>query len=44
LRSAESVSIEEIIEPRDTRRVVCEFADLALRTLTPGLSAQPYRP
>ena len=44
LRSAEKFSIEEIIDPRDTRRLVCEFADLALHALTPGPSAQPYRP
>jgi propionyl-CoA carboxylase beta chain len=44
LRSAEKFSIEEIIDPRDTRRLVCEFAELALHALTPGLSAQPYRP
>jgi hypothetical protein len=44
MRSAEKFSVEEIIDPRDTRRLVCEFAELALHVLTPGLSAQPYRP
>lgn len=44
LRSAERFSIEEIIDPRDTRRVICEFAELALHALTPGPSAQGYRP
>jgi acetyl-CoA carboxylase carboxyltransferase component len=44
LRSAEKFSIEEIIDPRDTRRLICEFAELAVHALTPGVSAQPYRP
>jgi acetyl-CoA carboxylase carboxyltransferase component len=44
LRSAERFSIEEIIDPRDTRRVICEFAELALHVLTPGPSGQGYRP
>jgi acetyl-CoA carboxylase carboxyltransferase component len=44
VRSAEKFSIEEIIDPRDTRRLVCEFADLAVHALTPGPSQQPYRP
>jgi acetyl-CoA carboxylase carboxyltransferase component len=44
LRSAEKFSVEEIIDPRDTRRFLCEFAQLSLHALTPGPSAQPYRP
>lgn len=44
VRSAEKFSIEEIIDPRDTRRLVCEFAELAVHALTPGVSQQPYRP
>jgi acetyl-CoA carboxylase carboxyltransferase component len=44
LRSAEKFSVEEIIDPRDTRRLLCEFAELALHALTPGPSSQPYRP
>ena len=44
LRSAEKFSIEEIIDPRDTRRLICEFAELALHALTPGPSAQSFRP
>jgi len=44
LRSAERFSVEEIIDPRDTRRVICEFADLAVHALTPGPSRQGYRP
>jgi acetyl-CoA carboxylase carboxyltransferase component len=44
LRSAERFSVEEIIDPRDTRRVLCEFAALALHALTPGPTSQGYRP
>lgn len=36
-RSAEAFLIEEIIDPRDTRKLLCEFAELA----RPLLSAQP---
>jgi acetyl-CoA carboxylase carboxyltransferase component len=43
VRSAERFSIEEIIDPRDTRQLVCEFARLAHPVLTPGPS-QGYRP
>ena len=32
-RSAERFSVEDIIDPRDTRALLCEFADLAWRTL-----------
>ncbi len=32
-RSAERFSVEDIIDPRDTRVLLCEFADLAWRTL-----------
>lgn len=32
-RSAEKFSIEDIIDPRDTRPLLCEFADLAWRKL-----------
>ncbi len=37
-RTAEAFWIEEIIDPRDTRRLLCEFADLAASSLTPGIS------
>ena len=30
-RSAEHFSVEDIIDPRDTRKLLCEFADLAGR-------------
>ena len=43
-RSAEFFEIEEIIDPRDTRPVLCEWVDLARRTLRPGPSSFGYRP
>ena len=44
LRSAEKFDIEEIIDPRDTRRLLCEFAALAAPLRTPGRSAFGVRP
>ena len=43
-RSAEKCQIEEIIDPRDTRKLLCEFADIAapLRATQPLQFA--YRP
>jgi acetyl-CoA carboxylase carboxyltransferase component len=35
-RTAETFWIEEIIDPRDTRRLAVEFANLAARVLEPG--------
>ena len=35
-RTAEPFWIEEIIDPRDTRRLACEFAGLAEKLRTPG--------
>jgi acetyl-CoA carboxylase carboxyltransferase component len=43
-RSAESFIVEEIIDPRDTRRLLCEFADLAAPLRTPGTTAFGIRP
>ena len=43
-RSAEFFEIEEIIDPRDSRRVLCEWIELAQRSLAPGPSAFSYRP
>ncbi len=43
-RSAETFWIEEIIDPRDTRKLLCEFAQLAQPLLTPGVSAFTMRP
>ena len=44
LRSAEFFEIEEIIDPRDTRHLLCEWAELAQRTLETGASKFSYRP
>jgi len=35
-RTAETFWIEEIIDPRDTRRLAVEFTNLATRVLEPG--------
>ncbi len=43
-RAAEYFEVEEIIDPRDTRPLLCEWVDLATRTLTPGPSSFGYRP
>jgi acetyl-CoA carboxylase carboxyltransferase component len=43
-RTAETFWVEEIIDPRATRSLLCEFARLAEPLLTPGLSAFPIRP
>lgn len=44
LRTAERFSIEQIIDPRDTRQELCEWITLAQRQLTPGAPAFGYRP
>jgi hypothetical protein len=36
--------VEEIIDPRETRKVLCEFARLAWPVLTPGPSTLSIRP
>jgi acetyl-CoA carboxylase carboxyltransferase component len=43
-RTAETFWVEEIIDPRDTRMLLCEFARLAEPLLTPGLSTFAIRP
>jgi acetyl-CoA carboxylase carboxyltransferase component len=43
-RSAEAFWIEEIIDPRDTRPLLCEFANLAAPLRTPGPSTHGMRP
>jgi len=43
-RTAEAFWVEEIIDPRDTRRLLCEFAALAYPLLTPGPAALAIRP
>jgi hypothetical protein len=36
--------VEEIMDPRDTRKLLCEFADLAEPLRTPGSRAFSMRP
>jgi propionyl-CoA carboxylase beta chain len=43
-RTAEKFGIEEIIDPRDTRPLLCEFANLAAPLRTPGRGAALFRP
>ncbi len=43
-RTAEAFWVEEIIDPRETRPLVCEFARLSDKLLTVGPSAFPIRP
>ncbi len=43
-RSAEFYEIEQIIDPRDTRALLCDWVRLARRTLTPAPPAWGFRP
>ena len=43
-RSAEAFLIEEIVDPRDTRPLLCEWANLAAPLRTPGQSFFTMRP
>ena len=43
-RSAETFWVEEIIDPRDTRKLLCEFVRLAEPLLTPGKASFTMRP
>jgi len=43
-RSAETFWIEEIIDPRETRPLICEFANLAAPLRRPGPTTHPMRP
>ncbi|MBS4049472.1 MAG: methylmalonyl-CoA carboxyltransferase [Alphaproteobacteria bacterium] len=43
-RTAEAFWIEEIIDPRDTRRLLCEFADTAAPLRTAGKTSFTLRP
>ncbi|MBM3569942.1 MAG: methylmalonyl-CoA carboxyltransferase [Alphaproteobacteria bacterium] len=43
-RTAETFLIEEIVDPRDTRRLLCEFANLAAPLRRPGPGAHGMRP
>jgi acetyl-CoA carboxylase carboxyltransferase component len=43
-RSAETFWIEEIIDPRETRPLICDFANLAAPLRRPGPSSHAMRP
>ena len=43
-RTAETYWVEEIIDPRDTRTLLCEFANLAAPLREPGPTRFTYRP
>ena len=43
-RTAETYWVEEIIDPRDTRSLLCEFANLAAPLREPGPTRFTYRP
>ena len=43
-RSAEKFWVEEIIDPRKTRSLLCDFARLAAPVLTPGKVSFKIRP
>jgi acetyl-CoA carboxylase carboxyltransferase component len=43
-RSAEGFLVAEIIDPRDTRPLLCEFAKLAAKLRRPGMVAMGMRP
>ncbi len=44
MRSAEYYEIEQIIDPRDTRPMLCDWVRLARRTLRPGPTSFAVRP
>ena len=43
-RTAESFLAEEIIDPRDTRKLLCDFANLAAPLRTAGKTSFGLRP
>jgi len=43
-RTAESFWVEDVIDPRETRRLLCEFANMAAPLRTPGESRFTMRP
>ena len=43
-RTAETFWVEEIIDPRDTRRLLCEFANLAAPLREAGKASFTMRP
>jgi acetyl-CoA carboxylase carboxyltransferase component len=43
-RVAEAFGVEEIIDPRDTRPLLCEFANLVAKLREPGPVTMAMRP
>ena len=43
-RTAEKFWVEDIIDPRETRKLLCDFSDLAGRVLKPGPQPMSMRP
>jgi len=43
-RSAEAFEIEEVIDPRDTRPILCRWANLVAHARRPGAMAWTFRP
>ncbi|MDP1674622.1 MAG: methylmalonyl-CoA carboxyltransferase, partial [Burkholderiales bacterium] len=43
-RSAEAFNIDEIIDPRETRRILCDFAKVSAGARVPGPPRFGYRP
>jgi acetyl-CoA carboxylase carboxyltransferase component len=43
-RTAEAFGVEDIVDPRETRPLLCEFAELAAPVRRPGPTARPFRP
>ncbi len=43
-RAAEYFEVEQIIDPRETRRHLCQWVDLVTRTVEPGPPSFGYRP
>ncbi len=43
-RTADAFDIEEIIDPRDTRPILCEWVNLVWDTIEPGPRTRGYRP
>ena len=43
-RTAETFWVEDIIDPRETRKLLCDFAELAQRALEPGAPKTAMRP
>jgi hypothetical protein len=44
LRTAEHFMVEEMIDPRDTRMLLCEFVNLTAKLRQPGRSHFDLRP